>query len=85
MQQQQPNPVDLTKTSAIVCKDCSNSSFKEAMLVRKESRFISGLPEDRVVPISLVVCNKCETPLDEFIPLPLKGILILEKENKNNV
>jgi hypothetical protein len=23
--------------------------------------------------------------LDEFIPLPLKGILILEKENKNNV
>jgi hypothetical protein len=55
------------------------------MLVRKESRFISGLPEDRVVPISLVVCTKCETPLDEFIPLPLKGILILEKENKNNV
>ena len=85
MQQQQPNPVDLSKTSAIVCKECGNPSFKEAMLVRKESRFISGLPEDRVVPIALVVCTKCEALLDEFIPLPLKGVLTLEKENKNNV
>jgi hypothetical protein len=80
--QQQPNPVDLSKTSSIVCKECGNQAFKEAMLVRKESRFISGLPDDRVVPIALVVCTKCETPLDEFIPLPLKGVLALEKENK---
>jgi hypothetical protein len=85
MQQQQPNPVDLTKTSAIICQECGNQSFKEAMLVRKESRFISGLPDDRIVPVALIVCTKCEAPLDEFIPLPLKGILILEKENKNNV
>ena len=82
MQPQQQNPVDLAKTSAIVCQECGNQTFKEAMLVRKESRFISGLPDDRVVPIALIVCTKCETPLYEFMPLPLKGILALEKENK---
>ncbi len=33
---------------------------------------MSGLPEDRIVPIQVMVCTKCETPLEEFLPAALK-------------
>ena len=79
-QHPQQNPVDLTLTTPISCESCGNTTFKEGMLVRKESRFASGLPDDRIVPIALILCSKCETPLDEFVPLPLKAILKSEME-----
>ena len=70
-QQLQQKPVDLTATTPLLC-ECGHGIFKEAMLFHKESRLMSGLPEDRIVPIQIMVCTKCETPLEEFLPLPLK-------------
>ena len=77
----QQKPVDLSITTPIVCEGCGHNMFKEALLIRKESRFASGLPDDRIVPIALMICSKCELPLEEFIPLPLKSILKSESEN----
>jgi hypothetical protein len=72
MQQQlQQKPVDLTATTPLLC-ECGHGVFKEAMLFHKESRLMSGLPEDRIVPIQVMVCTKCETPLEEFLPAALK-------------
>jgi hypothetical protein len=70
MQQQGPQ-VDITATTPIVC-DCGNSTFKEVMYIRKESRLMSGLPEDRIVPIQLMACDKCGELVENFIPAPLK-------------
>jgi hypothetical protein len=42
------------------------------MYMRKESRLISGLPEDRLVPIQLIACDKCGVLIENFIPAPLK-------------
>jgi len=72
MQQQQQGPqVDITATTPLTC-DCGNETFKEVMYLRKESRLMSGLPEDRLVPIQLMACDKCGILVEEFIPAPLK-------------
>ena len=72
MQQQQQGPqVDISATTPLVC-DCENETFKEVMYMRKESRLISGLPEDRLVPIQLIACDKCGVLIENFIPAPLK-------------
>jgi len=70
-QQQQALQVDISATSPIVC-DCGNPTFKEVMYIRKESRLMSGLPEDRIVPIQLMACDKCGELVENFIPAPLK-------------
>ena len=72
MQQQQQGPqVDISATTPLVC-DCENETFKEVMYLRKESRLMSGLPEDRMVPIQLIACDKCGILVENFIPAPLK-------------
>ena len=72
MQQQQQGPqVDISATTPLVC-DCENETFKEVMYMRKESRLMSGLPEDRLVPIQLLACAKCGILVENFIPSPLK-------------
>ena len=70
-EQQQGPQVDISATTPIVC-ECGNETFTDKMYLRKESRLMSGLPEDRLVPIQLVVCEKCGTAVEEFIPAPLK-------------
>jgi hypothetical protein len=42
------------------------------MYIRKESRLMSGLPEDRIVPIQLMACDKCGELVENFIAAPLK-------------
>ena len=72
MQQQQQGPqVDITATTPLTC-ECGNETFKEVMYLRKESRLMSGLPEDRLVPIQLLACTKCGFLVESFIPAPLK-------------
>ena len=71
MQPQQGPQVDITATTDVLC-ECGNPSFKEVIYMRKESRLMSGLPEDRMVPIQLIACDKCGELLEAFIPAPLK-------------
>jgi len=71
MQQQHAPQVDITSTTDVLC-ECGNPSFKEVIYMRKESRLMSGLPEDRMVPIQLIACDKCGELLEAFIPAPLK-------------
>jgi hypothetical protein len=72
MQQQQQGPqVDISATTPLAC-ECGNETFKEVMYLRKESRLMSGLPEDRLVPIQLLACGKCGILVETFIPAPLK-------------
>jgi hypothetical protein len=40
--------------------------------MRKESRLMSGLPTDRLVPIQLIACAKCGELVEDFIPAPLQ-------------
>jgi len=72
LEQQGPR-VDISATTALVC-ECGNQSFKDVMYLRKESRLMSGLPEDRLVPIQLIACDKCGELVEDFIAAPLKQL-----------
>ena len=72
LEQQGPR-VDISATSPLVC-ECGNETFKEVMYMRKESRLMSGLPTDRLVPIQLIACGKCGELVEDFIPAPLKQL-----------
>ena len=80
MQQQQAPQVDISATTEVLC-ECGNPSFKEVMYMRKESRLMSGLPEDRLVPIQLIACDECEELIEAFIPAPLKQFYGKSAEN----
>ena len=80
MQQQQPPQVNIAATTEVLC-ECGNPSFKEVMYMRKESRLMSGLPEDRLVPIQLIACDECEELIEAFIPAPLKQFYGKSAEN----
>ena len=69
--EQQGPRVDISATTPLVCA-CGNETFKEVMYMRKESRLMSGLPTDRLVPIQLIACVKCGELIEDFIPAPLQ-------------
>jgi hypothetical protein len=71
LEQQQGPRVDISATTPLVCA-CGNETFKEVMYMRKESRLMSGLPTDRLVPIQLIACAKCGELVEDFIPAPLQ-------------
>ena len=78
-QQQQEMRLDLSQTTPIKC-ECGNSFFKEAVMLRKWSRFASGLPTDQNVPIPVMVCTKCEKINEETLPPAVKALLDSEKD-----
>jgi hypothetical protein len=69
---QQPRGLTLNQTDEVSCDSCKNTTFKEAMFLRKASRFITGQPKDSYVPIPVFVCAACGHANDEFIPTELK-------------
>lgn len=78
---QQPPQVDISNTTPVSCEKCGNDTFKDVMYIRKESRFTSGLPIDRMVPIQLIVCDKCGELVEDFIQAPLKQFYGKSAEN----
>lgn len=64
--------VSLDKTFAIVCEKCENQTFTEAVILRKVSRFLTGQPQDGLVPIPVFCCTSCGHVNDEFLPAELK-------------
>ena len=64
--------VDIGSTTPIICKNCNSETFEEVTYLRKESRLMSGLATDRLVPIQLIACSKCGNLVEDFIPAPLK-------------
>ena len=79
MQQQQEMRLDLSQTTPITC-ECGNLFFQEAMILRKWSRFASGLPTDQNVPIPVMICTKCSKINEETLPPAVKNILDKEKD-----
>lgn len=53
--------INLNQTSGVVCVNCGSQSFKEAVLLRKVSRFITNQPNDAIMPIPIFECSKCGT------------------------
>lgn len=63
--------IDLKKTTGVICEECSNESFQEALLLRKISRFITGDTQDGIIPVPTFVCSKCGHVNKDFYPKDL--------------
>lgn len=72
MSQQMKLNIAIDKTTAVVCENCENQTFTEALLLRRASRFLTGTSQDGIVPVPTFVCTKCGHVNDEFYPKELK-------------
>ncbi len=68
---QQPQ-LDLTKSAGLLCQKCEHTLFKEVFSFRKFSKFITGTPNDVLIPIPIYICEKCSEPLEEAIPVDVR-------------
>ena len=60
--------VALKDTTAIACEECQNEVFKEGVLLRKVSRFVTGTSQDALMPIPVFACAKCGHVNADFMP-----------------
>ena len=58
--QQQNINIDPNSTTAIVCEKCGHDQFRPIFYLRKISRFITGESQDRILPIDVLACLKCD-------------------------
>jgi uncharacterized Zn finger protein len=63
--------VSLDKTVGIKCESCDSETFQEALMLRKVSKFLTGQPQDGILPIPTFVCTKCGHVNQEFYPKEL--------------
>jgi uncharacterized Zn finger protein len=71
MQQQQLN-ITLDKTTSVVCDKCGCETFQEVVLLRKASRFVTGTPQDALIPIPAFACTKCGHVNEDLLPPQLR-------------
>jgi len=76
--------LDLSQTTAVTCDKCGGQLFKEVMLIRKVSRFITNAPQDTYAPIQVSACHKCDHVNDEFLPAPLRSDFVEVVEETTN-
>jgi predicted nucleic-acid-binding Zn-ribbon protein len=63
--------IDLKKTTSVTCEECGCSTFQEALMLRKVSKFLTGDMQDGVIPIATFVCAKCGHVNKDFYPKEL--------------
>lgn len=61
----------LKDTTALKCT-CGNSTFVEGMLLRKISAILSPKGVESLSPITILICHKCSSPLEQMLPEELK-------------
>ncbi len=66
--QQQQLRLDIDKTTSIVCEECGSEVFREGVMIRKASRFLTGTPQDALIPIPVFTCAKCGHVNEMFLP-----------------
>jgi|FreactTroBogLake_1042271.scaffolds.fasta_scaffold57651_1 hypothetical protein len=82
MQQPKPLNISIDKTTPVVCGDCSNPTFMEALMLRKVSKFITGQSQDALTPISVFLCTECGAVNKELLPPELLNQLTKEEDGE---
>jgi DNA-directed RNA polymerase subunit RPC12/RpoP len=84
-QSRSPVTVSIDKTTPIVCEECKNQTFTEAVMIRKVSKFLipGGSAQDAISPIQVFVCSKCGHLNKELLPPELSSQLKIEAEDGN--
>ena len=74
MEQEQINlNLSLDKTQELICDKCGHNVFQEGLMLRKASKFLTGTPQDAIIPLPVFNCSACGHVNEEFLPEPLKN------------
>ena len=65
--------ITLDKTTPVECEKCSGQTFKDVVMLRKASRFVTGTAQDALIPIQVFACTSCNHVNDEFLPTQLRN------------
>ena len=65
--QQQFN-VDISQTTAEICKECENDTFIQVFRIRKLSKLLSPSGQESLIPIQVYACSKCGNINSSFLP-----------------
>ena len=57
---------DIIKQSKTLTCDCGGILFREGMIFKRLSQFISPSGKDEIFPITVVICEKCGKVPNEF-------------------
>jgi len=66
---QMQEQIDISKTSAVNCESCGNSTFKQTLLLRKLSALVSPNGQETLVPVQVFACEKCGNVNSEFLDI----------------
>jgi hypothetical protein len=64
--------IDLSKTQEVLCEECDNNTFEQVVMLRTASRFLTGTPQDALIPIPTFACTKCHYINEDFKPKELQ-------------
>lgn len=73
---QNPNPsggapklnINLADAPYLTCEACGHEVFEEKMMIKKISKFMTGAPQDSIVPLPVIACAKCNHINEMFKP-----------------
>lgn len=60
--------ISLDKTTPILCEECEGATFQQVVYIRKVSKFLTGEPQDGIIPIPSFACTNCHHVNLEFQP-----------------
>lgn len=58
--------INLREQETITCGDCGSKFFKEAVLLKKVPKLLTGSHEDTIVPFPTYMCNSCNHVNEDF-------------------
>ncbi|MDB4343476.1 hypothetical protein OAA15_00485 [bacterium] len=60
--------VDPSQTTEVVCSNCNNDVFIQALKMRKISAILSPTGEESYIPVPVFACKACGNINEEFLP-----------------
>lgn len=64
--------IGLDQTLPVLCENCGNNFFTQALHLRKVSGILSGTGQTSYMPIPVFACLKCDHVNTEFLPKEIK-------------
>lgn len=65
--------ISLSQTTEVVCEACGSNVFTEVLYIRKAPKFLTGSPQDSLIPIGAFACAKCKHVNQDLRPQEQKS------------
>ena len=60
--------INLSEMPYLECDECQSTLFEEKLMIKKVSKFMTGVAQDSIVPLPVIACAKCGHINEMFKP-----------------